>query len=102
MNEDWLGIRYRDFYDVPRAFVVEYEGSLYLFDCLFDHDLDDYEGRYAVYLVKDELRRRIDMISWVDLGNRSVRVGEVPVDSVEFDPSKRSAVNSRIFECLLL
>ena len=32
----WIPIRYRDFYDVPRAVVVEFRGKLYLFDSLFD------------------------------------------------------------------
>jgi hypothetical protein len=32
----WIPFRYRDFHDVPRAVVAEYEGDLYLFDCPFD------------------------------------------------------------------
>jgi len=38
---DWLSIRYRDFYDIPRAVVVEWCDLLYLFDCPFDEEADD-------------------------------------------------------------
>ena len=38
----WANIQYRDFYDVPRIFVADYQGRLYLFDCPFDEALDDY------------------------------------------------------------
>jgi hypothetical protein len=100
MNDDWLPIRYRDFYDIPRAFVVEYAGSLLLFDCLFSQALDDYEENYAVYRIEDELRARIDTISWVDLGNRSVHVGLVSTGAVEFDPTKRQAIKASVFKLL--
>jgi hypothetical protein len=31
-----LPIRYRDFYDIPRAFVIEHPGETLFFDCSFD------------------------------------------------------------------
>ena len=97
MREQWLPIRYRDVYDVPRAMVVEHEGRLYLFDCLFDYDVDDYEDDYTIYLIPDDLRDDIDTMSWTDLGHRSERVGVVATALVEFDETKRNAINARIF-----
>ncbi len=97
---EWPAIRYRDFYDLPRAVVVEWEGVLYLLDSLFDHDLDDYEPFYVIYRIPDELAERIDEISWTDLGHRSQRLGVVATDDVEFDESRRRRINPAVFEGL--
>lgn len=91
----WLPIRYRDFYDLPRAIVVEFQGTMYLLDCLFDIELDDYESTYKVYRVPEDLRLRIDRISWTDLGHRSELVGQIAATDIEFDATKRRAVQSR-------
>jgi len=99
-TSDWPAIRYRDFYDVPRAVVVEWQGSLYLFDCLFDHDVDDYEPAYVVSRVPNELRDRIDEVSWTDLGHRSEHVGVVPTADVEFDATYRRRINPAVFDRL--
>ena len=100
MSGEWLPIRYRDFYDVPRAVVVEHEGRLYLFDCLFDYDLDDYEDDYTIYLIPEDLRDVIDTMSWTDLGHRSEKVGVVATAFVEFDETKRKAISDQVFERL--
>lgn len=98
MIDVWLPIRYRDFHDVPRAFVVEYGGVTFLFDCLFDYDRDDYEPTYAVYRVPAEVAGLLDETSWTDLGHRCVPVGWVWMTDVEFDETRRKAVRSRIFD----
>lgn len=100
MTQTWLQMRYRDFYDVPRAIVVEFRGHLYLFDCLFDRDLDDYEPEYAVYRLPDSLADDIDAISWTDLGHRGTKVGAVAVPKVVFDATKRAALHEGVFELL--
>ncbi len=102
MSERWLPIRYRDFYDVPRAFVVEHAGDLLFFDCPFSQALDDYGDEYTVYRVSDELRDRIDVISWTDLGNQCERIGVVPTEAVAFDATKRRAINAEVFKLLEL
>lgn len=100
MTDVWLPIRCRDFYDIPRAVVVEREGELLLLDCIFDSELDGYEENYTVYKLPPDLREDIDRISWTDLGHRGRRVGSVSTDAVEFDPTKRRAINARIFDFL--
>ena len=42
-------IEYLGFWDVPRNFLVRFQGKSYLFDCPFDDDLDDYPESYSVY-----------------------------------------------------
>lgn len=100
MRECWLPIRYRDFYDIPRAFVVERAGDLLFFDCPFSQALDDYGEEYTVYRVQDELRDRIDLISWTDLGNQSECIGVVPTKAVKFDATKRRAIIADVFELI--
>ena len=100
MSERWLPIRYRDFYDIPRAFVVEHAGDLLFFDCPFSQALDDYGEEYTVYRITDELRDRIEVISWTDLGNQSERIGVVPTKAVVFDPTKRRAIDAEVLNLL--
>ena len=94
----WLPIRYRDFWDFPRAFAVEFDRTLFLFDSLFDYETDDYEDQYTVYVVPEDIGERIDDISWTDLGHRCERVGQIAVHAIEFDQSKRRAIDERVFE----
>ena len=102
MSASWLPIRYRDFYDIPRAVIVDFEGATYLFDCPFDHDLDDYEQTYTVYRVPAEIAEEIDRISWVDLGSRCDPIGLVFAGEVEFDSTARKAIHRRVFDRLRL
>jgi len=97
MSNQWAPIRYRDFYDFPRAFVVERAGDLLFFDCPFSDALDDYGKEYTVFRIKDELRDRIDHMSWTDLADYSDRIGIVPTEAVKFDETRRQAINTDVF-----
>jgi hypothetical protein len=46
-------IMYRDFYDVPRVFLVRYKQHLYLFESAFDDQGDDYSQTYDIYLMPE-------------------------------------------------
>jgi hypothetical protein len=97
----WSTIRYRDFYDVPRIFITTHDGKLYLFDCPFDEELDDYPERYRVYqlpaISEDELQG-----SWEHLPERAARVlATVPVAQVQFDSSKRNSIDTAVLEELI-
>jgi len=98
---DWLPIKYRGFYDVPRIFITRYRGETYLFDCPFDEELEDDSDSFNVYVVPalwdEELPK-----DWTTLHTRAIRcLGQVPVASVRFDPTRRQAVDSAILEELL-
>jgi hypothetical protein len=98
MTTGWLTIRYRDFYDFPRAVVVEWHGQLYLFDSPFDLEADDYPDTYEVYQLPTHLRDEIDHISWTDIAHRGLRIGSVPTSAVEFDQSRRHLMNPAVFQ----
>jgi len=44
---------YRNFYDVPRVFILDWQSGSYFFDCPFDDEMDDHAkfdstGRAAI------------------------------------------------------
>ena len=91
-----LPILYREFYDVPRMFVTERDGTTYLFDCPFDEAADDYGDCYSVYTLTDV--NADDLAgSWLILPQRGVRLPFcIPVASVVFDPTKRLSVEADV------
>lgn len=93
-----LPIRYREFWDVPRVFVVRVGPETFLFDCPFDDEAEDFGTSYRVYrmpeLAPDDLAG-----SWVGLHNRALAfLGEVPISSVKFDPSRRESIDPSILD----
>jgi hypothetical protein len=87
-------IRYREFYDVPRIFLVRIGERDLLFTGLFDESLDEYPDFYDVYLMpplgEDELRG-----SWVNLHEKATRrLGRIPVTEVGFDTTRRKEIDS--------
>ena len=93
----WLPIRYRGYWDFPRIFLVRESNRLYLFDCAFDHDLDEYPDHFTVYLLPD-ISDADTPADWTTLLGRAVRtLGDVPVSAVRFDPTRRAAVAADVF-----
>jgi len=95
----WLPIRYRDFYDVPRMFVVELPRAVYFFDGRFDDAADEYPQAYRVYQLPPG-RAADEPRSWDGLERLGHLVAEVPVPSVLFDPSRRAAVDDAVLQAL--
>lgn len=102
MSNGWLAIDYREFYDVPRLIVVEYGGELFVFDALFDDHADEYADEFTVRRLPKSARSLVNDSSWVPLVGIGEFVGTVPVQDVEFDPTRRSAIRSKVFETLRL
>jgi hypothetical protein len=100
MTHTWLPIRYREFYDVPRAVVVEFRGETYLFDCPFDHGIDDYLPEYTVYRLPPDIADELDTMSWADLGTLGTKVGSIEVSGVVFDATRRAAMSESVFKRL--
>jgi hypothetical protein len=91
-------IVYRDFWDVPRIFIASHNDKQYLFDCKFDETAEDYPNVYQVYLLRDLAQDELNG-SWASMSERAQHhLGEVLVESVIFDASKRRTIDARIFE----
>lgn len=100
-NMNWLPLRYGDFYDIPRTFIVDYKGDSYFFDCPFNDDLDDYPDFFTAYRLRSRVKQEDEIHSWADLAARGERVGIVQIKNVHFDQSKRKAVADSVFGFLV-
>jgi hypothetical protein len=85
---------------MPRAVVTSWKEIFYLLDCNYDADLEEYEPTYTVYRLPDDLRTRLDEMSWTDLAHLGERIGSVSTSVVEFDSTRRRSVNPSLFDRL--
>lgn len=86
MTEVWVPFAYRDFYDYPRAIIVERAGQRFFLDCPFDDGLDDYPGEYQVVRLRGDEQLSG---SWLDIGSGAETLGTVPVTPGLFDETRR-------------
>ncbi len=94
----WVPIRYRDFWDVPRIFLAHYENKLLLFDCRFDDDVEDYPKHYKVYILPD-VAEEVLAGSWAELHALATQyLGEVAIDKVRFDATKRREIDAAVLD----
>lgn len=97
MNQ-WAPIRYREFWDIPRIFLVPYRGKCFLFDCDFDEATEDFPDKYRVYIIPEPSDEELAG-SWDKLHEKAMRcLGEVPTQKVRFDPSKRREIDTGVLE----
>lgn len=82
-------VAYRDFYDRPRAFVLNIPtGGLLFFDCRFDESLDDYPSSYRVFALKGPLAEL--PVDWRHINFcEQLFVAEMPCAEIRFDISRR-------------
>lgn len=96
---DTVPIKYRDFYDVPRMFVVQRGTTLLLFDCPFNEGIDGFGEAYNVYQLPMTCRAVVDGAGdWRSLPLSGRLVGSVMVADMCFDPSKRQWIDGAILE----
>jgi hypothetical protein len=86
-------VAYRDFFDVPRAFLIEPRvGLLLFFDCPFDDSIDDYGLSYAVFSLPT-LKASELPANWGDLDAFKVGpLATVPISALHFDETRRREV----------
>jgi hypothetical protein len=97
----YVSIQYRDFYDVPRIFLLRHDGHLLLLDSPFDDDIDEYSASYDVYLMPELPQETLEG-PWAHLRElASCQLGCIPVAAVEFDATRRNAIDIGSLEALL-
>jgi hypothetical protein len=93
----WIPIRYRDFYDVPRSFALEWQERCLFFDCPFDESADEYGANYFVYRVDGSPAAASDRWPWpTPRRDGQAQIATVPVSAVVFDPTRRRAIRSEV------
>ncbi len=97
----WTRITYRDFYDIPRMFIIRHRGMQLLFDCEFDDSVDDYPDTYKIYVLPNISDDALQS-SWEYLPDKATCfLGILPVTGVVFDPSLRREVETKMIDNLL-
>ncbi len=94
----FIPIRYAEFYDVRRVFVAEHDGSVYVFDCPFDEDADDYRPSYTVHRVRAATLANTVSMSWSALVALGEPVGQCKVSEVRFDPTRRAGIDPSVLD----
>lgn len=94
-------IQFRDYWDVPRVFLVRHRDRLFLFDCPFDENTEDFPNDYQVYAMP-ELTEADWNGSWESLAEKATELlAVVPISQVVFDPSKRQSIQTDLLDDLL-
>jgi hypothetical protein len=97
----WAPIRYREFWDVSRIFLVPYQGKWFLFDCPFDEVTEDFPDSYRVYMIPEPSEEEL-VGSWDKLHEKAIRCfGAVPIARVRFDPSRRREIDTGVLDGLM-
>jgi hypothetical protein len=96
----WLPIEYREFQDIPRAFVVNHETGSYFFDCPFNDELDEYPDEFTVYKLHEKVPLE-NALFWNELHKYGKRIGSIRIEGVIFDESKRKSILGDVLTPLL-
>jgi hypothetical protein len=99
MNE-WISFEYREFYDVPREILLTFKGKVLLLESLFIEEDDEYSKNYVIYELPALITANLKG-SWEGLAAQAIsRLGEIPVEAVQFDTTRRQQIHANILESL--
>jgi hypothetical protein len=84
-----VAFEYRDFWEVPRLIVCTVGAIEILLDSEFDETTNEYASHYKVYAMPPELDPNTPDASEELLSAEAEYLGSIPVDAIEFDPSKK-------------
>jgi hypothetical protein len=96
-----IPFRYGGFWDVPRPILLRYREMTLLLRSPFDKKIDEYPDVYSVNQVPDAISQSVLGGDWALLEGAELRlVGEIPISTVAFDPTKRRTLDSSCLEHL--
>jgi hypothetical protein len=96
-----IPFRYGGYWDVPRYLLLRYRGKTLLLQSPFDDTSDEYPDVYSVYEVPDTISQSVLEGDWTLLEGADLRlVGEIPISTVIFDPTKRRTLDSSCLDPL--
>lgn len=103
MASAMVPIAYREFYDLPRDVLLEFEGVAYCLLCPFDEALDDYADFYEVYCLPPAAYARFSApdSDWIGIEKAGQRLGRAPVDALRFDESRRAGIEESTLRAAL-
>ena len=80
--------------------VVRTPKGAFLLDCPFDHELDDYPDAYRVYEIPDRIAADL-LRDWSGLPGLATYVGDIAVEQITFDATRRRTLRSASLERFL-
>jgi hypothetical protein len=90
------------FDDQPRCISFRYRGRLFVLQSRFDDDLEEYPDEYSVYVVPDSIDDSQPICTPEFLSKTPMAcIGQIPVNQVTFDPSKRKELDASILDSLI-
>jgi hypothetical protein len=103
--ENWntmTSFQYVDFYDYPRCIALNHRGKLVLLLSAFDDDRDEYPNEYTVYLLPPVVSAQLKAGSWKFLEEVPLNpIGQIPLERVKFDSTKRKKLDASILDDLI-
>ena len=98
---NWQNIKYHAFWDQPRTFHTLDGEKIFLFDCQFDEQLDDYPSFYNVYQISSLELSDLPAL-WVRLEENKLRLlGTLKISQSAFDQTLRKKVDLNILSQLI-
>ena len=95
--------KYGGFYDVPRCLYFRYRGRRFLLQSAFDEDLDEYPTDYSVYILPESVGDSVLVCTPEFFSNTPMAcIGQIPIDQVTFDPTKRKELDASIFDSFVV
>jgi hypothetical protein len=100
---EMISFRYAGFYDVPRFILLRHRGQAIYLQSPFDDNLDEYPDVYSAYQVPNEIAESVlGGGDWTPLTNATLQlIGEIPISTVMFDPTKRRTLDAACLDGLL-
>lgn len=99
---DMTSSTYGGFYDVPRCPSFRYRGRRFSLQSAFDDELDEYPEDYSVFIVPESAGDSRPVCSPEFLTNTPmVCIGQISIDQVMFDQSRRKELDASILDRLL-
>jgi hypothetical protein len=93
---------YGFFYDVPRCIRLRYRGRGYLLLSAFDEVVDEYPDEYSVYELPGMTDDSQPACTPEFLSKTPMDcVGQIPIDCVVFDPTKRKELDASVLDDLI-
>jgi hypothetical protein len=97
----YLPIRYWGFHDIPRAFLVEWKGTLFFFDSPFIDQRDEFDDCYTIYAFLPNQRSGFVGPEWPKMLAKGTLLGRTSIQSVEFDVTRRHSMSERSLKKIL-
>ena len=86
--EEWAPFSYREFWDYPRAIVVEFDEALHFLDSPFDEAVDDYTNVYQIKV----LTEIPDSKDWSGLRDGFQAIASIEIRRELFDETRRRQI----------